>query len=71
MKISVPLIAAAVLALTIAAVPASGRERRPGFIEVDYGKENGAQGPDTEVVVFGRRESRPRLPVPSWMPVEV
>jgi hypothetical protein len=54
-KLSARLIAAAVLALAVAAAPADGRERRPGFIEVGYHKEKGAQGTDTDVIVFGRR----------------
>jgi hypothetical protein len=56
MRTSAKLVAAAVLVLAIAAAPANGRERRPGFIEVEYHKSFGESGgPTTEVVVFGRR----------------
>lgn len=43
-----------VLALSIAAGPANGRERSPGFIEVEYSKGEG-EGPATDLFVFGRR----------------
>jgi hypothetical protein len=56
MKASAKLVAAAVLVLAIAAAPANGRERRPGFIEVEYHKSYGESGgPTTELLVFGRR----------------
>jgi hypothetical protein len=50
------LLTAAVLTLVIAITPALGAEKRPGFIEVQYGKSHGdSGGPTTEVLVFGRR----------------
>jgi hypothetical protein len=48
-------IAAALLGLAIAAAPAAGAQRPPKIGEVDYFKEEGAQGPDTELEVFGKR----------------
>jgi hypothetical protein len=49
------LLAAAAFTLAIAITPALGAEKRPGFIEVQYGQEKGAQGSNTDVIVFGRR----------------
>jgi hypothetical protein len=49
------VIAAALLGLAIAAAPAAGAQRPPKIGEVDYFKEEGAQGPDTELEVFGKR----------------
>jgi len=48
---------AAVSLLAAACLPASvqGADRPPKVAEVDYFKEKGAQGPDTELLVFGRR----------------
>jgi hypothetical protein len=49
------LAAALILVLSIAAAPASAAQRPPKLGEVDYFKEKGAQGPDTELEVFGKR----------------
>ncbi len=41
--------------LAIAVAPAGAAQRPPKIGEVDYFKEKGAQGPDTELEVFGKR----------------
>ena len=55
------LLVGALLALSLAAAPALGAERPPRIGEVDYFKEKGAQGPDTELLVFGKRIEAMRL----------
>jgi hypothetical protein len=49
------LAAALIFVLAITAAPATGAQRPPKIGEVDYFKEKGAQGPDTELEVFGKR----------------
>jgi hypothetical protein len=49
------LFAAAPLVLAVAAAPADAAQRPPKIGEIDYFKEKGAQGPDTELEVFGKR----------------
>ena len=49
------LAAPVILALLIAVAPAGAAQRPPKLGEVDYFKEKGAQGPDTELLVFGKR----------------
>jgi hypothetical protein len=55
------LAAALILVLAVAAAPATGAQRPPKIGEVDYFKEKGAQGPDTELEVFGKRIERLKI----------